>query len=203
MSVFNLLVKLTRECFFIEIGHSFLGISEFFHDGRGRIWCLVPILNTKQGRYQFQAKTYPISRATVSMMTSSNGNIFHLNSPVLGEFPAQKPVTRRFDVFFDLRLNKRLSQQSWSWWFNTLPLPLWRHSNDTHLYLHRTAKDMFQSYFVCLFVPSIYLFVQCQIKMLNAVKFQARVLNKHLVLALWQLVYSRGHGPLRRKLYQI
>ena len=33
------------------------------------------------------------------------------NSPVTGEFRAQKPVTRRFDVFFDLRLNKRLSKQ--------------------------------------------------------------------------------------------
>ena len=30
------------------------------------------------------------------------------NSPVTGEFPAQRPVTRCFDVFFDLRLNKRL-----------------------------------------------------------------------------------------------
>ena len=33
------------------------------------------------------------------------------NSPVPGEFPAQRPVTRSFDVFFDLRLNKRLSKQ--------------------------------------------------------------------------------------------
>ena len=32
------------------------------------------------------------------------------NSPVTGEFPAQRPVTRSFDVFFDLRLNKRLSK---------------------------------------------------------------------------------------------
>ena len=38
------------------------------------------------------------------------------NSPVTGEFPSQRPVTRSFDVFFDLRLNKRLSKQShWSW----------------------------------------------------------------------------------------
>ena len=51
------------------------------------------------------------------------------NSPVPGEFPAQRPVTRSFDVFFDLRLNKRLSKQSWGWWFETLPGPLWRHSN--------------------------------------------------------------------------
>ena len=31
------------------------------------------------------------------------------NSPVAGEFPSQRPVTRSFDVFFDLRLNKRLT----------------------------------------------------------------------------------------------
>ena len=33
------------------------------------------------------------------------------NSPIPGEFPEQRPVTRSFDVFFDLRLNKRLSKQ--------------------------------------------------------------------------------------------
>ena len=51
------------------------------------------------------------------------------NSPVPGEFPAQRPVTRSFDVFFDLRLNKRLSKQSWGWWFETPSRPLWRHRN--------------------------------------------------------------------------
>ena len=35
------------------------------------------------------------------------------NSPVTGEFPAQRPVTRSFVVFFDLHLNKRLSKQWW------------------------------------------------------------------------------------------
>ena len=34
------------------------------------------------------------------------------NSPVTGEFPSQKPMTRCFGVFFDWRLNKRLSKQS-------------------------------------------------------------------------------------------
>ena len=33
-----------------------------------------------------------------------------VNSPVTGEFPVQMPVTQSFDVFFDLRLNKRLSK---------------------------------------------------------------------------------------------
>ena len=51
------------------------------------------------------------------------------NSPVPGEFPAQRPVTRGFDVFFDLRPNKRLSKQSRGWWFETLSCPLWRHCN--------------------------------------------------------------------------
>ena len=49
------------------------------------------------------------------------------NSPVTGEFLAQRPVTRSFDVFFDLRLNKRLSKQSWCRWFETQSRPLWRH----------------------------------------------------------------------------
>ena len=48
------------------------------------------------------------------------------NSPVSGEFPAQRPVTRSFDVFSDFGLNKRLSKQSWGGWFET---SLWRHRN--------------------------------------------------------------------------
>ena len=50
--------------------------------------------------------------------------------------PTQRPVTRSFDVFFDLRLNKRLSKQPWGWWFETLSRPLWRHRNDMNMY-HR------------------------------------------------------------------
>ena len=46
-----------------------------------------------------------------------------------GEFRAHRPVTRSFHVFFDLRLNQRLSKQSWCWWFETLPRQLWRHCN--------------------------------------------------------------------------
>ena len=69
----------------------------------------------------------------IYMMMSANGNIFRLTGhlceefTVPGEFPAQRPVTRNFDVFFDLRLNKRLRKQSWGWWFEMLSRPLWRH----------------------------------------------------------------------------
>ena len=55
------------------------------------------------------------------------------SSPVPSEFPHKWPVTRSFDVFFDLRLNKRLSKQSWGWWFETLSCPLWRHCNAIRL----------------------------------------------------------------------
>ena len=80
-----------------------------------------------------QAWHCPQSR---NMMTSSNGNIFRVTGHLCveftgpGEFHAQRPVTRSFDVFFDLRLNKRLSKQSWGWWFGTLSRPLWRHRNE-------------------------------------------------------------------------
>ena len=71
------------------------------------------------------------------------------NSPVPGEFPAQRPVTRSFDVYFDLRPNKGLSKQSRGWWFETLSCSLWRHRNDNGIHdvlfyisynLHFTTK---------------------------------------------------------------
>ena len=43
--------------------------------------------------------------------------------------PLTKPVTPSFDVFFELRLNKRSSKQSCGWWFETLSHPLWCHHN--------------------------------------------------------------------------
>ena len=51
------------------------------------------------------------------------------NSPATGEFPSQRPVKRSFDVFFDLRPNKRLGKQSIRRWFETQSRSLWRHCN--------------------------------------------------------------------------
>ena len=48
------------------------------------------------------------------------------NSPVPGEHKGHA-VTWSFDVFFDLRLNKRLSKLSWGWWFETPLRSWWRH----------------------------------------------------------------------------
>ena len=91
--------------------------------------------------WHYNSGYWPVSRG---MMTSSNGTIFRVtglgpgNSSVTGEFPAQRPVTRSFDVCFDLRLNKRLSKQSWSWWSETSPRSLWRHCNGTFLSQYQT-----------------------------------------------------------------
>ena len=86
-------------------------------------------------------KVESVNIFVLHMMTSSNGNSFRVklglyflrpltsvngrnrcrsallvicagNSPVPGEFPAQRPVTRGFDVFSDLRPNKWFSKQS-------------------------------------------------------------------------------------------
>ena len=51
------------------------------------------------------------------------------NSPVTGEFPAQRKVARSFDVFFDLRPSKWSSKQSRGLWVETPSSPLWRYSN--------------------------------------------------------------------------
>ena len=70
------------------------------------------------------------------MMTSSDGNIFRVTGPLCWEFtgPRWIPRTRASDAelwcFFDLRLNRRLSKQSWGWWFETQSGSLWRHCSD-------------------------------------------------------------------------
>ena len=72
------------------------------------------------------------------------------NSPVTGEFPPQRPVTRSFDFFFGLRLNKCLSTQSWDWWFETPSRSLWRHCNET------TTIFSIHTFYVIEQIPSVF-----------------------------------------------
>ena len=104
-----------------------------------RYWCndckivMVYTLKVKTKRYSFWCWNWNKPgemgqcpgwwcHSSLCMMTSSNGNNFRVTGPLCGEFtgpgefPTQRPVTRSFDVFFDLRLNKRLSKQPWGWW---------------------------------------------------------------------------------------
>ena len=78
------------------------------------------------------------------------------NSPVPGEFPAQRPVTRSFDVFFDVRPNKRLSKQSSGWWFETLSRSLWRHCNvRSHTAFYEPHSSEIWMLFFCLFIDAV------------------------------------------------
>ena len=123
-----------------------LSISAWFLTGSSGIiaqWIWV----TKPAPHALPFASLKIHRNTVCMsaitctimMTSSNGNIFRVTGPLCGEFtgpgefPAQRPVTRSFDVFLYLRLNKRLSKQPWGWFFETPSWSLWRESIDLHV----------------------------------------------------------------------
>ena len=69
-------------------------------------------------------------------MTSSNWKILRVTGPLCGEFIGHWwiPHTRASDAelccfLFICALNNRLSKQSWGWWFETTPHPLWRQFN--------------------------------------------------------------------------
>ena len=99
-----------------------------FHIWANNVHCPVPI-----GTYGWLAYMNKEAFSTTFMLTSSNGNIFRVTGPLWREFtwhrriPLPKPVTRGFDVFFDLHLKKRLSKQSRRRWFETPSHSLWRH----------------------------------------------------------------------------
>ena len=75
---------------------------------------------TTWARWRHQMETFSVSLALCGG-----------NPPVTGGFPSQRPVKRSFDTCFDLSLNKRLSKQSRSRWFETPLHSLWRHCNDS------------------------------------------------------------------------
>ena len=65
------------------------------------------------------------------------------NSPVTGEFPSQRAMTRSLGVFFDLRLNKLLSKQSRRQWFETPSYSLLRHCDDHKRRIYVSPSRMF------------------------------------------------------------
>ena len=128
------------------------------------------------------------------------------NSPVTGEFPAQRPVTQSFNVFFDLRLNKQLSKQSWGWWFETLLRPLWRHCNaygDIDL-----GQRLTQVIGCCLTAPSHYLnqmltYHQCGLLAFTFRQFHRRYSWCQCKMSLDSLLllYQQQKSPCKLGLY--
>ena len=106
-------------------------------------------------------------------MTSSNGTYSVLlalcegNSPVTGGFPSQRPVTWSFEVFFDLRLNKRLSKQWRRRWFERPPQSPLHHCNGRNDHV----PDSSLGFTLCLHM------LQYNIKVLNWFKYLPITLN--------------------------
>ena len=124
------------------------------------------------------------------------------NSPVTGEFLAQRPVTRSFDVFFDLRLNKRLNKQSWGWWYDRPLRSLWRHFNALKfapkdlpvidkksaliqmMAWHRTGKQLYK--------PKMDYFTGAY--MLHSVSMSEALYNHENILLKYSTQYVRAHN---------
>ena len=87
---------------------------------------LSPLLHIRIPWWRHQMETYSL--------------LLWRKPPVSGEFPSQRLVTRSFDVFFDLRLNKRLSKQSRRPWFDTQSRSLWRRCNVRYKYNKYSIK---------------------------------------------------------------
>ena len=111
------------------------------------LWYFKSVYHTATFIFITKTSIVFLSLVSENMMTSSNGNIFRVTGPLCGEFtgpgefPTQRPVTRSFDVFFDLRLNKRLSKQPWGWWVGTPSWSLWRHCNESRQNTHLESPE--------------------------------------------------------------
>ena len=81
-----------------------------------------------------------ITSSCIGVITSPTGNISRVTGHFCGEFTGDRWIPRTkasgaelWCSLCDLRLNKRLSKQSWGWWFETKSGLLWRHRNgSTH-----------------------------------------------------------------------
>ena len=138
------------------------------------------------------------STINTSMMASSNGSIFRVTGPLCGEFtgpgefPAQRPVTRSFNVFFHLRLNKRFETPSWS---------LWRHRNA------HAEKIQFASSIICQHSGTISSWNPSSRKILSRLPYMNYTLgisiNTTLADALDPCVDDRIQGISKHCIYRV
>ena len=107
-------------------------LSTWSHFARGFIWLWLPMA------FPFHLNLYRIHRKdnlTGAWWRHQMGPfsalliLYEGYTPVTGEIPSQRPVTRSFDVYFDLRPNKRVSKHSSRRWFETPSRSLWRRCN--------------------------------------------------------------------------
>ena len=112
--------------------------SEMYFSNWFRIWFLIT-MTSWWAWWHLKSPASPWRRHQMETLSALLA-ICAGNSPVPDEFPAQRPVTRSFDVFFDLRPNKLLRKKSWGWWFETPSHPLYRHRNVDCLLYHLSRR---------------------------------------------------------------
>ena len=95
------------------------GILAILKSPHSCLWCMLPLIYASKTWWRHQIEIFS------TLLALCVGN-----TPVIGEFPSQRPVTRSFDVFFDLRLHEWLSKQPLDWWFETPSCPWWRNCKD-------------------------------------------------------------------------
>ena len=96
-------------------------------------WLLL-IWQCKEPGHQ-QPRYWPSSQGI--MMTSSNGNIFHVTGLLCGEFTGHRwiPCTKASDVelwcflWSAAWINGCVNTDEWGWWFEMPSCPLWRRCN--------------------------------------------------------------------------
>ena len=121
------------------------------------------------------------------------------NSPVTGEFPSQRPVTRSCNVFIDLCLNKRFSKQSRCRWFETPSRSLWRHCDESTvnsaewslMVWYPGALSMWPAYRLrpsLKNTPYLYLYLQIQLEQLERLRSEdtpRRLMITHTIESYW------------------
>ena len=112
------------------------------------------------------------------------------NSPVPGKSATQRPVTRSFDVFFDLRLNKRLSKQSSGWWIETPSRPVWRHRNAGSLCISTLRHTLWSG-----LVSNIEVFLDYQIVCNIRLILFSFLLQNDVTLSGWSITPTKNVTP--------
>ena len=103
-----------------------------------------------QSQRQVPPRSEAYALSFIIMMTSSNGNIYRVtglcagNSPVTGEFPSQRAVTRSFNVFCEAgNLRRRRAHYDVS-------VILWRHTSvkasQNHLTTNTLCYRLFETF---------------------------------------------------------
>ena len=126
---------LTTKLFGGNIKDTFASPVPFLHWEGVRLWNTewMPILlmtwrRKKPGQPWWRHQTETFFRVTGPLCEEFTGHRWG-NSPVTGEFPAQRPVTEALMFSLICALNKRSSKQPWGWWFETPSWSLWRQCN--------------------------------------------------------------------------